>query len=365
MRAGRASAASGAPSVRCPTAPVIGLLGMAVWTVKAGRHGEREERCLEHSVVGGRWGRISDLSDVRTRRELNALCEREEPEWSAKTRANYVAQLWSLRERMLIEELVVLPLKTTGTVAVGRISGPYAYRTDLGEELCHVRPVSWIKTDLPRDSFDQDLLYSFGAFLTVGRVRRDKAEERILAAASGQTPDLQPASEPSGDDAIDVEAAPDPAQLAREQIRQRISQTIAGHDLAYLVGAIFEARGFSVTASPPGADGGIDLLMGSGPTGRESPRIVGQVKTGQAGVDDYRAIFGLKEARRADQGLLVAWGGFRGNVKREAQAEHFSMALWDADDLLDALFGTYEQLREDMKSRLPLKRTWTLVLDPE
>jgi restriction system protein len=338
---------------------------MAVWTVKAGRHGEREERCLDHGVAGGGWEQISDLTQIESKDSLNDLCAREAPGWAAKTRSNYVAQLWSLRERMQQNELVVLPLKTTGTVAVGRISGPYQYRPDLGEELRHVRPVNWLRTDIPRDSFDQDLLFSFGAFLTVGRVRRDQAEQRILAAVSGNGGVPRPALEPGSEDEVDVEAVIDPAQMAREQIRQRISQTIAGHDLADLVGAIFEARGFSVTASPPGADGGIDLLMGSGSTGRESPRIVGQVKTGQAGVDEYRAIFGLKEARQADQGLLVAWGGFKGNVRREAQAQHFTMVLWDADDVLNALFAVYDQVREDVRSRLPLKRTWTLVLDPE
>jgi restriction system protein len=336
---------------------------MSVWTVKAGRHGEREERCLEHEVVGGGWEQIPDLSTVDSREAVSAICEQAAPGWSANTRSNYVGQLWSLRERMKDDELVVLPLKTTGTIAVGRITGPYAYREDLGEELRHVRPVTWLKTDVPRDSFDQDLLYSFGAFLTVGRVRRDHAEERVQAAISG-TP--LPHGEPVADaDVVDADTAIDPAALAREQIRQRISQTIAGHDLADLVGAIFDARGFSVIASPPGADGGIDLLIGSGATGRESPRIVGQVKTGQAGVDEYRAIFGLKESVKADQGLLVAWGGFKGGVRREARPQHFSMVLWDADDLLNALFAVYDQLREDMRSRLPLKRTWTLVLDPE
>jgi restriction system protein len=337
---------------------------MAVWTVKAGRHGEREERCLEHGVVGGGWEQIPDLGTVDNREALNALCEEFASGWAANTRANYVGQLWSLRERMQADELVVLPLKMTGTIAVGRISGPYEYREDLGEELRHVRPVTWLTTDVPRDSFDQDLLYSFGAFLTVGRVRRDQAEERVMAAINGAPlPHAAPAGTDS--DAIDVEVVINPAADAREQIRQRISQAIAGHDLADLVGAVFDARGFSVVASPPGADGGIDLLIGSGATGRESPRIVGQVKTGQAGVDEYRAILGLKESLNADQGLLVAWGGFKGNVRREARPQHFSMMLWDAEDVLDALFAVYDQMREDVRSRLPLKRTWTLVLDPE
>jgi restriction system protein len=338
---------------------------MAVWTVKGGRHGEREERCLEHGVVGGGWEQIPDLSNLDNRDALNALCEQAAPDWAAKKRAIYVAQLWSLRERMQLDELVVLPLKTTGTIAVGRVSGPYSYREDLGEDFRHARAVTWLKTDVPRDSFDQDLLFSFGAFLTVARVRRDQAEERVLAAISGAPSTHGPLPVAPTQDSIDTEAAIDPAGIAREQIRQRISQTIAGHDLADLVGAIFEARGFSVVLSPPGADGGIDLLIGSGATGRESPRIAGQVKTGQAGVDEYRAIFGLKESLQADQGLLVAWGGFKGSVRREARSQHFSMVLWDADDLLDALFGAYDRLREDVRSRLPLKRVWALVPDSE
>ncbi len=338
---------------------------MAVWTVKGGRHGEREERCLEHGLVGGGWEQIPDLSNIDSRVALNALCEQAAPEWSTKTRSNYVAQLWSLRDRMQPDELVVLPLKTTGTIAVGRVSGPYAYREDLGDDFRHTRAVKWLRTDLPRDSFDQDLLFSFGAFLTVGQVRRDQAEQRVLAATSGAPSphDLPPVG--PAPDVIDTETTIDPSAIAREQIRRRISQTIAGHDLADLVGAIFEARGFSVVPSPPGADGGVDLLIGSGATGRESPRIAGQVKTGQAGIDEYRAIFGLKESLQADQGLLVAWGGFKGSVRREARSQHFSMVLWDADDLLDALFGSYDRLREDMRSRLPLKRAWTLVPDSE
>lgn len=65
-------------------------------------------------------------------------------------------------------ELVVLPLKTTGTIAVGRISGPYEHRSDLGPDLTHVRPVRWERTEVARDAFDQDLLYSFGAFSHLG-----------------------------------------------------------------------------------------------------------------------------------------------------------------------------------------------------
>jgi restriction system protein len=258
-------------------------------------------------------------------------------------------------------ELVALPLKSSGTVAIGRVNGPYAYRNDLGADFKHTRGVEWLAKEVERDVFDQDLLYSFGAFLTIGRVQRENAEARILKAIQAG-PMVGKVELSSGEDeGPEAETAIDPGQLAREQIRQLISQTIAGHDLADLVGAIFEARGFQVTVSPPGADGGVDLLMGSGPTGREAPRVVGQVKTGQADVDVYRATYGLKEQMEADQGLLVAWGGFKGNVLKEARGRHFSMLLWDADDLIDALFESYDLIRDDIRSKIPLQRIWALV----
>ncbi len=288
---------------------------MAVWTVKGGRHGEREDRCLEHGVIGAGFVDIPDMSEVANQEALSELCEQAAPDWAPRTRATNAGQLWSLRERMQEGELVVLPLKTTGTIAVGRVTGPYAYRDDLGADIRHVRSVEWLATDVPRDNFDKDLLFSFGAFLTIGRVRRENAEQRTLAAMNGPASAPQPDAESAEDEAPEAEAAIDPAQLAREQIRQYIGRSVAGHDLADLVGAIFEARGFSVTVSPPGADGGVDLLMGSGPTGRESPRIVAQVKTGQAGVEQYRAVVGLREGMQADQGLLVAWRGFQGTVR--------------------------------------------------
>ena len=154
---------------------------MAVCVVKGGRHGEFEETFLSQGLIG-KGGQLPDLSAVNSRDELRHIFETAYPDAQAGQVSNHVGQFWSLLKNMEQGELVVLPLKTTHNVAVGRIDGPYQYREDLFETLHHVRPVQWINTDVPRDAFDQDLLYSFGAFITIGRVKREHAEERILAA---------------------------------------------------------------------------------------------------------------------------------------------------------------------------------------
>lgn len=337
---------------------------VAVWTVKGGQQGEREERLLQNGLIGGGWAKLPSLASVGSREALVDLYATTYPDASPATRGNYVGQLWSLVSRMQVGELVVLPLKTTGTIAVGEIAGAYEYRTDLGEDLTHVRPVKWLKTDLARDFFDQDLLYSFGAFLTFGRVQRENAELRIRKVLAGH-PEGGAAGQSRADEEPIAESAPDIRMLAREQIRERIGRKFSGHGLARLVGDVLTGMGYVVNVSPPGADGGVDLLAGSGPMGLESPRLAVQVKTGNVGVDEFRALSGILDNFDAEQGLLVAWGGFRGTVRAEARHSYFRVRLWDADDLLDQLFEVYPQLPEEFRSELPLKPVFALVSPDE
>lgn len=337
---------------------------MAVWTVKGGRQGEREARLLEHGLLGGGWELLPSLEDVTSHNQLAALYAGAYPDVAVKTASNYVGQLWSLIERMSANELVVLPLKTTGTIAVGRIAGPYQYRDDLGADLTHVRPVRWERDDVPRDAFDQDLLYSFGAFLTFGQVRRDDAESRILKALGVHVDAGTVLSTPVTyeDEAADVEDSPDVAALGKEQVRQLVTQKFAGHALTELVAAVLRAQGFtSVDQSPPGADRGVDILAGAGPLGMDAPRLAVQVKTGQAGVQEFRQLRGTMADFAADQGLLVAWAGFKGTVRIEARTSHFAVRLWDADDLLNEVFHYYDHLGSELRSRLPLTRVWAVA----
>lgn len=337
---------------------------MAVWTVKGGRQGERESRLLEHGLLGGGWELLPPLTGIASREQLAKLYAEAYPDVAIKSASNYVGQLWSLTHRMSEGELVVLPLKTTGTIAVGRIVGPYQYRSDVGDDLRHVRPVKWERDDVPRDAFDQDLLYSFGAFLTFGQVQREEAENRILKALGVYVDagTILPSRPAEDDTAADVEDSPDVTALGKEQVRQLVSQRFAGHALTELVAAVLQAQGFTgVNQSPPGADRGVDILAGVGPLGMDPPRLAVQVKTGQAGVQEFRQLRGTMADFDADQGLLVSWAGFKGSVRAEARTSHFAVRLWDADDLLDEVFKFYDQLGSELRSRLPLTRVWAVA----
>ena len=210
---------------------------MTVWLVRAGRYGERETLALEQglSVIG--WEEVPDLSGVTSRAALEELVRATYPDAGKGRIANWVGQLWAFRERMQDGDLVVLPLKTQSAIAIGKVAGPYVFRSDLGSDIHHTRPVKWIKTDIPRARFDQDLLYTFGAFMTVCQIKRHNAEERITAMLSGQP------APPALSEETDEAATPvDLEQFASDDLTEFISRKFKGHELARLVDEILRPR---------------------------------------------------------------------------------------------------------------------------
>jgi restriction system protein len=67
------------------------------------------------------------------------------------------------------------------------------------------------------------------------------------------------------------------------------------------------------------------------------------------------------QSYKAEQGLLVCWGGFNKFVLNEAKQGHFTVRLWDSGDLVAAVYRTYERLPAKIQAELPLKRVWMLV----
>jgi restriction system protein len=143
---------------------------------------------LDQGLVVVSWG-LNDLSDVRSREELIKLLEATYPDDARGRLTNWAAQLWTFLDRIQLGDLVVLPLKLTPAIAIGRVSGAYNYRPDLPSDARHIRPVTWLHTSVPRAAVGQDLLYSLRVFLTVYELSRHQAMDRLVAlAATGKDP---------------------------------------------------------------------------------------------------------------------------------------------------------------------------------
>ena len=337
---------------------------MALWMVRAGQYGEDEQACIAGNFVTVGWSAMPDFGYCKTREDLRALYEKTYPEAKKNTVANEVGQLWAFLERIQIGDWVALPLKNTPAIAVGEIVGKYQFISGV-ERNKFRRGVKWLRTDIPRTAFEQDLLYSLGAFMTVCQIQRNEAENRIKAIVNEKRSLVTPVITTSGDDI--PESNPNVEQMAIDQITAFLDTKFTGHDLARLIEAILRAQGYVTKLSPPGPDGGVDILAGSGPLGFDHPRIAVQVKSGKipADVTVLRNLAGILKSFNADQGLLVSWGGFNSKVQAEARHDFFTLRLWDASDVFKALTANYEKLPAEIQAELPLKQIWCLVKEED
>lgn len=134
----------------------------------------------------------------------------------------------------------------------------------------------WLKTDLQRDVFRQDLLCSFGSLLTVCRVSRHNALPRGEAVIkTGRDPGYDaatPIERPTEEAVAAEDAVVELTTFARDLIERRIATGFTGHQFAHLVAAVLRAQGSAHNVSKEGADKGSGIVAGRGGLGLESPR---------------------------------------------------------------------------------------------
>ena len=349
--------------------------------VRAGSSGEHEAAFLDGGLIALTWGEpLGDgaLNAASDRNAVRALYKERYPDHSAAKSAAAAGMISRFRFDMKPGDLVVMPRKRTGSgYSVGRIVSAYEYRAnEPSADARHIHRVEWLTGSdaIPRAKFSTDILFSFGGLGTIYLVSRNDAEARLrgfvengfttfptVAGASGTKP--VPIAGNEGEE-TSGEGSPDLEEVGRDLIARHIAALYSGHGLATLVEAVLQAQGYTTYKSPPGPDGGMDLLAAGGPLGFGSPKILVQVKSGSGVVDHpvYTHMIGAMSHYGADQGLLVSWGGFRKTVTDAAKTSFFRVRLWNQENLIAALLEHYDVLPAEIRASIPLKRVWTLAL---
>ena len=345
---------------------------MKIWLVRAGASGQYEQKFLDENRIYVTWSNLSaDLSQLSDRSGLIALLEERNPDDKPGKVRNHASQIWPFAHVMKKGDWVVLPSKSQPVIHIGRITSEYHNQPEGPNPFFHWRAVDWFAQEIPRSHFSQDLLYSFGAFMTICQIKRNNAVERLQAmAANNWQPEsgkaaLAGTAPESNHDAVadDEQTEFDLEEAAKQQVVRLIETRFKGHDLTRLVRAILNAQGYTTWQSPEGADGGADILASNGAMGFGDQTICVEVKSGTTLVDrpTVDKLLGAMSKFNAEHGLFVAWGGFRQNVQKDLAVSFFKLRLWSQDDLLEQLFDCYDKLDEEIKAELPLKRVWAVT----
>jgi restriction system protein len=341
-----------------------------LWIVRAGAHGERELAAIDRSKLFPGFLEVGDLTTLDSRDAILDRLQEALPDQGRNRLRNFVAQLNQFVNRIGIGDFVVMPRKLTNGVAIGIVTGGYQFDED--SDLKHSRAVEWKEEALPRDTFKQDLRHSFGAFMTICQIKRNAALERVQAVletgrdpgplmdTQGQAPKPHPVNGTEGEDTDAEDYQTDIEDIAHQQIISLIKSEFAGHALADLVAEIMRVEGYTTKVSPPGADGGVDILAAGGTLGLGEDRICVQVKSGDgaANHDVVLRLIGSVSNTQAQTGLLVSIGGVNAVAQKELDDNFFRLRLWQMPDLLKALFRTYGELSDETRAKLPLKQIW-------
>lgn len=343
---------------------------MAIWLIRAGSHGEYEQKFIQENRVYVTWDGLDvNLAKLKQRADLTAAMNNRYADCKPKAIQNWVSQVWPFAHDIQPGDWVVLPLKSQPAVYIGEVAGDYQFDAKAANPFYHWRKVKWIGEAIPRAHFSQDLLYSFGAFLTICRIQRNNAEQRIatMQANGWKAESLLTTIQPGAPIADETAGSANLAELAQDQIARLIDARFKGHDLTRLVEAILKAQGYTTYRSPEGADGGADILAGAGPLGFGSPRLCVEVKSESNPIDrpTVDKLLGAVAKFGADEGLFVSWSGFKSNVQKELAASFFRVRLWTQKELLEQLFAHYDRLDDDLKAELPLKRIWTVAVQDD
>lgn len=348
---------------------------MALWLVRAGKQGEYEDKYLRDGKIYLTWDSFDvDLNKVTDWPELIKYLQLYFGDTNPKTITNWASQVWYFAKDIKQDDWVVLPSKFQATIHFALVKGEYQFHPDNEDPYYHSINVDWFAIDVPRTIFDQDILYSLGAFLTICRISRNDAETRVKALVkfyleSGSTPKekkvITETFEKIEADTIADEQTKNLEELSYDQIALFIEENFKGHDMERILEGILKAKGFTVYHSPKGPDGGVDLLVGGEPYGFGSPRICVQVKATKAPVERevIDRLIGVMDIHKADLGILASWGGFKRSIN---EAQHFfKVRLWGRDDIIHELLENYDKLDENLRSELPFKRIWVLAISTE
>lgn len=252
-----------------------------LWIVRAGAQGEREYAAIDKNALLPGFLEVGDLTQLGDRDSILAHLQTVWPDEGTNRLRNFAAQLNQFVNKIEIGDYVVMPRKLTNGVAIGVVKDDYQF--DATSDHKHSRAVEWKEESLPRDTFKQDLRHSFGAFMTICEIKRNAALDRVKAVlATGSDPGAllgkqgqakKPVTVIEEDENEADDYQTDIEDIANQQIISLIKSEFAGHALADLVAEILRVEGYTTKVSPPGADGGVDILAAGGTLGLGEDRI--------------------------------------------------------------------------------------------
>jgi len=321
-----------------------------LWGIHGGKTGDANSIFLKKSQLALGWEEMEDLSLLpKDRESFKEKLMEVKPGKKPGYYPNAAGQLFRFVHEMKEGDLVIYPSKSDKLIHIGEIKGAYHYVKQGSDSYPHRRDVLWRKK-FPRTHFTQGALYEIGSAISFFQVK-NYADEYI-AALTGKKLSLTGEE----DDTVTY-VAEDIQQNTRDFILKILSQELKGHAFAEFIAHLLGTMGYRTRVSPPGPDGGVDIIAHKDELGFVPPIIKVQVKSTATNIGDPIVSQLIGKVEQGECGMLVTLGSFTNQAKSTARNKS-NLRLIDGDELVNMVLQYYDQFDSKYKGMMPLKRVY-------
>lgn len=285
-----------------------------------------------------------DLAAIASRDELRQRYEQRYPDAAPMNIAQNVGQIWRFLHDLTVGTYVVTPLSEDSKLLVGQITGGYQFVPGaLDSPYPHRKPVTWFDRTITRGELSVPAQNTLRSSLTVFQI--SQADEILRLYDISQ---------------------PEPAQrvaMTEADIKRAILDQILelrADEFEILVQELLAAIGFE-DAEHTGRSGdeGIDVTGKLSVYEFASIDIMVQVKRYHSGKINHGMIRAFRSSvPERTQGAFVTTSDYTEKARAEAQRDGFKkIGLINGSQLVDILVEHYDDLSDDMRKRLNLRKT--------
>lgn len=325
------------------------------WGIHGGKTGDADKLFRSDKRIALGWTEMPDLRTLEQSREAyKQTLASANPKYKPRAIPGAAGQMFRFVNEMRIGDRVIYRSKATAKCHLGVVTSDYLYDPKANEAYPHQRSVKWIKEVLPTE-MSQGALYEIGSAMSFFQVR-NYAEE-WAAAITGETVIAGQETAPTEDDSIAM-VAESINQNTRDFVLKQFQSELKGHPFAEFVGHLLSKMGYVTRVSPPGADGGVDIIAHRDQLGFEPPIIKVQVKSsdGNIGNQDVAYLSGTL-APTGEFGLMVSLSDFTNQAKSFAKGKS-NLRLLNAEEVIDLTLRYYDLLDPKYKAIIPLKQVF-------
>ena len=230
---------------------------MSMWLCRAGRYGESENKFLEDGKIYCTWDSLSEsILKFHNKQDLQQYFVDNNSDIKTRTAINWAGQVWPFGHEMKKGEIVVLPSKINSVIHFGKITGDYEFLPNNDKPYWHAHQVDWFARNIPRTAFDQDILYSLGALMTICRIKQEARIKSIinkqLKLTDFQDPPQDPADGPAPSAASSADEyafGPHPA-IAQIAVRSGLDTPSSSFSHPFIFIGIPQTSRYTSSANP-------------------------------------------------------------------------------------------------------------------